>query len=250
MAVQVANSDTELVSRATFEQALPELRSEIHRYCSRMTGSVIDGEDVLQIAFMKAFEALKRGDAVINLRAWLFRIAHNATLDYLRTRKRERALLGATLPAPEAHTDDVERSEVAGSLRPFLALLMLFTLRQICQGLSPLPAPTGMIWHHPGFPSLLVTYQVANDFFFSGHTAIATIGAIEMGRIGRRWWLPAVLLLLFEATTVIVLRAHYTMDVYTGMISALLVAIVAARVAPTIDRWLSASPSVTPTTAP
>ena len=52
------------------------------------------------------------------------------------------------------------------------------------------------------------------------------------------------LLLLFEATTVIVLRAHYTMDVYTGMISALLVAIVAARVAPTIDRWLSASPAL------
>ena len=136
------------------------------------------------------------------------------------------------------------------TMRPFLALLMLFLLRQICQGLSPLPAPTGMIWHHPGFPSLLVTYQVANDFFFSGHTAIATIGAIEMGRIGRRWWLPAVLLLLFEATTVIVLRAHYTMDVYAGMISALLVAIVAARVAPTVDRWLSVSPAVTPTAAP
>lgn len=120
MAVQVANSDTELVSKATFEQALPDLRPEIHRYCSRMTGSVIDGEDVLQIAFMKAFEALQRGDAVINLRAWLFRIAHNATLDYLRTRKREMALIGANLP--EAAADRIEPSEVADSLRPFLAL--------------------------------------------------------------------------------------------------------------------------------
>ena len=112
----------ERVTRAAFEQALPALRPEIHRYCSRMMGSVIDGEDMLQIACLKAFEAQERGDTVDNLRAWLFRIAHNATLDYLRTSKRERALLGATLPAPEAHTDDVERSEVAGSLRPFLAL--------------------------------------------------------------------------------------------------------------------------------
>ena len=65
----MASADTQLISQAIFEQALPELRPEIRRYCSRMTGSVIDGEDVLQIAFMKAFEALRRGDEVINLRA-------------------------------------------------------------------------------------------------------------------------------------------------------------------------------------
>ncbi len=136
------------------------------------------------------------------------------------------------------------------TMRPFLALLMLFSLRQICQGLSPLPAPTGMIWHHPGFPSLLVTYEVANDFFFSGHTAIAAIGAIEMGRLGRRWWIPAVLVLLFEMTTVIVLRAHYAMDVYAGVISAMLVAVIAARVAPSVDRWLSGSATIQPPASP
>ena len=135
-------------------------------------------------------------------------------------------------------------------MRPFLALLMLFSLRQICQGLSPLPAPTGMIWHHPGFPSLLVTYEVANDFFFSGHTAIAAIGAIELGRLGRRWWIPAILVLLFEMTTVIVLRAHYTMDVYAGVISAMLVAVIAARVAPSVDRWLSDSAPPQPSASP
>ena len=59
-----------------------------------------------------------------------------------------------------------------GSVRPFLGLVLLMALRQLVQSLCPLPAP-GMIWHYPGFPSLLVTYRVANDFFFSGHTAIA-----------------------------------------------------------------------------
>ena len=44
---------------------------------------------------------------------------------------------------------------------------------------------------------------------------------------------------LFEATTVIVLRAHYTMDVFTGAVTALLVAGIAERVAPAVDRWVA-----------
>ena len=43
--------------RAGFDQLLAELRPKLHRYCSRMTGSVIDGEDVLQEALVKAIEA-------------------------------------------------------------------------------------------------------------------------------------------------------------------------------------------------
>jgi len=60
------------------------------------------------------------------------------------------------------------------SLRPFIGLLLLFSLRQLCQGLCALPPPEGMIWRHPGFPSLLVTYGTASDLFFSGHTATSS----------------------------------------------------------------------------
>lgn len=129
------------------------------------------------------------------------------------------------------------------SIRPFLGLIVLFSLRQICQGLSPLPAPDGMIWRDPGFPSLLVTYGVANDFFFSGHTAIATLGAVELARLGKRWWIVGSILALFEVATVIVLRAHYTMDVYTGLVTALFVAGLAATLAPPVDRWIDRSVS-------
>ena len=59
------------------------------------------------------------------------------------------------------------------SIRPYVGLVMVFVLRQICQMLCPLPAPSGMVWRYPGVPAILVTYGTANDLFFSGHTAIA-----------------------------------------------------------------------------
>jgi PAP2 superfamily C-terminal len=122
------------------------------------------------------------------------------------------------------------------TVRPFLGLLVLFGMRQICQSLCALAAPPGIIWEDPGVPGLLVTYKVANDFFFSGHTGMAVLGAIEMVRFGGRRWMPlAVLIVIFEVTAVLVLRAHYTMDVFTGAIVALYVAGLAQRWAPWCD---------------
>jgi hypothetical protein len=71
------------------------------------------------------------------------------------------------------------------SIRPFVGLLLLFALRQACQGLCALPAPERMIWRNPGFPSLLVTYGTASDLFFSGHTAIAVYGKHRAGALRR-----------------------------------------------------------------
>ena len=79
------------------------------------------------------------------------------------------------------------RSIFGPTVRPFLGLLILYALRQICQGLCALPPPEGMIWRRPGIPSLLVTYGTATDLFFSGHTAIAVFGCIELAR---RPWRP------------------------------------------------------------
>jgi hypothetical protein len=125
------------------------------------------------------------------------------------------------------------------SVRPFLGLLLVFAMRQICQLLCALPPPTGMIWRDPGVPTLLVTYDVATDFFFSGHTALAVLGAVELTRIlGRRWLLLGVFIVLFEATTVLLVRAHYTMDVFTGAVAARYATILAQRWAPWCDGWL------------
>src|SRR5713226_71552 len=129
-----------------------------------------------------------------------------------------------------------------GSVRPFLGLSLLMTLRQLMQAICALPPPPNMVWHYPGFPSLLVTYHVANDFFFSGHTAIAAFGAIELSRLHRKWLTAAaVLIVIFEVATVLVLRAHYTMDVFTGIVAALSIARLSERTAPRLDALIRSS---------
>ena len=105
--------------------------------------------------------------------------------------------------------------------RLFLSLVLLLGLRQLMQILCGLPTPPDMIWHYPGFPSLFVTYNVANDYYFSGHTGIAVLGALELARFRKTWLtILGILVVAFEIVTVLILRVHYTMDVFTGALAA------------------------------
>jgi RNA polymerase sigma factor (sigma-70 family) len=72
--------------QAQFLALVEKLRPELHRYCARLMGSVIDGEDVVQDTFVRAFLALDELEESAPMRAWLFRIAHNRALDLLRNR--------------------------------------------------------------------------------------------------------------------------------------------------------------------
>jgi PAP2 superfamily C-terminal len=126
------------------------------------------------------------------------------------------------------------------SARPFVGLLILFGLRQLCQGLCSLPPPEGMIWRRPGFPSLLVTYGTATDLFFSGHTAIAVYGCLELAH----WGGPAaawagIAIAVIEVSAVLVLRAHYTMDVFAGVVTALWVWSIAFTLGGKLDALLA-----------
>jgi RNA polymerase sigma-70 factor (ECF subfamily) len=81
-----------------------ELRPELHRYCARLMGSVIDGEDVVQDTFARAFVALQDMAEAPPLRPWLFRIAHNRALDLLRGRAvRKAATEGAAMDGVDSH---------------------------------------------------------------------------------------------------------------------------------------------------
>ena len=111
-------------ARAAFDRLLGEMRPKLHRYCARMTGSVIDGEDAVQEALIKAIEAYPSFASIDNPEAWLFRIAHNATLDLLRRRSRQEARQSERelemIVDPVSTVED--RLNAAVSLRTFMRL--------------------------------------------------------------------------------------------------------------------------------
>src|SRR6266481_9825468 len=109
---------------ADIDGLLTRMRPKLHRYCARMVGSVIDGEDVLQDALIKAVEALASVGPVGNPEGWLFRIAHNTALDFLRRRNRQQALRSAEevdMIADKADTV-ASRQIASASLRTFMRL--------------------------------------------------------------------------------------------------------------------------------
>ena len=108
----------------SLDHLLKALRPRLHRYCARMTGSAIDGEDVLQEAMLKAVAAFPGDGSVANIEAWLFRIAHNAALDFLRGRARREGYWSdedMDLIADSSAAAD-SRYIAAASLRTFMRL--------------------------------------------------------------------------------------------------------------------------------
>jgi RNA polymerase sigma-70 factor (ECF subfamily) len=105
-------------------ELLVAMRPRLHRYCARMVGSVIDGEDVLQDALIKAVEAFAAAGPLRNPEGWLFKIAHNTALDFLRRRVRQEALQSAEEVEMIAdQLDEIERRQIASaSLRTFMRL--------------------------------------------------------------------------------------------------------------------------------
>lgn len=82
-----------------FLETIKHLRPKLHGYCSRMTGSILDGEDVVQDALFQAYRNIDTFDDSRPLAPWLFRIAYNQCIDFLRRRKvRNEAEAGAVQP--------------------------------------------------------------------------------------------------------------------------------------------------------
>jgi len=111
------------VAAAGLDRLLAYMRPRLHRYCARMVGSVIDGEDVVQDALIKAVESFPAGP-IGNPEGWLFRIAHNTALDFLRRRNRQEALRsGEDMDMIADPIDTVDSRQIAtASLRTFMRL--------------------------------------------------------------------------------------------------------------------------------
>jgi len=70
--------------RRRFLALVADVRPELHRYCTRMTGSVTDGEDIVQETLARAYFEISQLTTLPALRPWLFRIAHNRAIDHWR----------------------------------------------------------------------------------------------------------------------------------------------------------------------
>jgi RNA polymerase sigma-70 factor (ECF subfamily) len=149
-------------ARDRFLEMVAEIRPELHRYCSRLCGSAIDGEDVVQETLAKAFYALGVEAELPPLRPWLLRIAHNTAIDFLRRYERRFVEPMAEPPEPavpagggEAMAPDVVRA----SLSSFVALPVLSrsavilkdvlgcSLEEIAEAIgSTVPAVKAALW--------------------------------------------------------------------------------------------------------
>jgi RNA polymerase sigma-70 factor (ECF subfamily) len=109
-------------AREQFLSLVETIRPELHRYCARLTGSVVEGEDIVQDALAKAFYALSLLPEVPPLRPWLFRIAHNAALDFLKRHDRKHVESVADLDELISLDDAPDPAVVRAALVAFVAL--------------------------------------------------------------------------------------------------------------------------------
>lgn len=106
-----------------FLETINQLRPRLHRYCSRMTGSVMDGEDVVQEALFEAYRKIDQYDDSRPLAPWLFRIAHNRAIDFLRRRGVRQEAEGVAMASEPAYTSHVSAPPVGQAVEHLVLAL-------------------------------------------------------------------------------------------------------------------------------
>jgi RNA polymerase sigma-70 factor, ECF subfamily len=114
-------------AREEFLALVGDLRPELHRYCARLTGSVIEGEDIVQETLAKAFYTLSLtvwddGQETAPLRPWLFKIAHNTAVDFLKSHGRKTTESRADLTDVAGFEERADPLVVRAALARFIAL--------------------------------------------------------------------------------------------------------------------------------
>jgi RNA polymerase sigma-70 factor (ECF subfamily) len=103
---------------------IDRLRPRLHRYCTRMVGSALDGEDIVQESLLRALESGVSEPPIVNFEGWLFRIAHNLALDFLRRRARRAETQGEGDVEMIVHPVDEQarRDAAAATLSTFMQI--------------------------------------------------------------------------------------------------------------------------------
>jgi RNA polymerase sigma-70 factor (ECF subfamily) len=136
-------SREELVS-AAFEQ----LRGRLYRHVLLLTRSREEAEEIVQDGFLKLHTHVVMGKSIDNVRAWLFRVAHNSAIDRGRTTRDEESLseppnarsvedrLAHCVPSPETILLQRERESLLGAAVERLPAVQRHCLYLRKEGLS------------------------------------------------------------------------------------------------------------------
>src|SRR4051794_16201199 len=111
-----SQSDARLVdltrdgNERAFEAIVQRYHRPLLRYCSRILPAT-RAEDAVQQAFLSAHRSIHAGDAELNLRPWLYRIAHNASLNQLRQSGFDHEQVSEEIDGVETPPQAFERGE-------------------------------------------------------------------------------------------------------------------------------------------
>ena len=102
------------------------------------------------------------------------------------------------------------------------SIVIFYSIRTLGMSFCQWPLPKFIVFEDPGFPSLLVSYAMTNDLYFSGHTGIMTILVLETWLYYRSpaFFALALFALLYTVFTLAVLQAHFINDILIGFVTA------------------------------
>ncbi|MBD3947724.1 RNA polymerase subunit sigma-70 [Nocardioides ganghwensis] len=185
---EVGVSSLDDMDEASFTAAAERHRRELHVHCYRMLGSFQDAEDAVQETFLKAWRARGTYEGRSTFRAWLYRIATNACLDLLATRRPEPATGGEVRwlqPYPDSLLDelpaaDADEPEALAMARETIELAYVVAV----QHLAPRPRAVLVLRDVLGWPAKDVADLL-------GDSVNSVNSALQRARAGMREHLPA-----------------------------------------------------------
>ncbi|MFY1694988.1 RNA polymerase subunit sigma-70 [Solwaraspora sp. WMMA2101] len=184
---ELAGSGLSEADESAFAKLTQRHRRELHVHCYRMLGSFEDAEDTVQETFLRAWRRRETFEGRSTIRAWLYRIATNACLDLLATRRPEPATGGEVpwlQPYPDRLLDelpagDADEPEAVAVARETIELAYLIAV----QHLAPRPRAVLILRDVLGWPAKDVAELL-------GDSVNSVNSALQRARAGLRGHLP------------------------------------------------------------
>jgi RNA polymerase sigma-70 factor (ECF subfamily) len=128
----IASSQPNLSTEDKVKLYFEQLREPVFRYLTATFGGErLQAEEITQDAFLQLYRSMSDGQAIQNVRAWTFRVAHNLAVNRIRRRQ-------FIAPLTEEEWEELQQSVVAKDLNPEQNLLQKEKLDRLRKAISRL----------------------------------------------------------------------------------------------------------------